>query len=95
MAVLKGSDEALRLSLASSRLSPYTTDFQTLQSGPKQHRGLFSQDGQRKRLQGQRPSGLAVWTDTDLKRDAVVVVGRPKGTLVGYFIVEQGWMNRL
>lgn len=90
-AVLKGSDEALCVSLTSSWLSPHTKDFQTLQSGSKQHRGFFSQDDQRKRLQGQRPRGLAVWTDTDLKRDAVV--GRPESTLVEYLNIKHGWKN--
>lgn len=66
-APLKDSDEALCLSLASSRLSPHTKDFQTLQSESEQHRGVFSQDEQRERLQGQRPRRLAVWTDKDLK----------------------------
>lgn len=55
----------------------HTKDFQTLQSESKQHGGLVSQDGQRKRLQGQRPCRLAVWTDKDLKR-VLVAVGRPE-----------------
>lgn len=82
--VLKGSDEAFCLSLTSSRVSPHAKDFQALQSESEQHRGFFSQDGQRKRLQGQRPRGLAVWTDKDLNRH--FDVGGPEGTLVDYLI---------
>lgn len=71
-AALKGSDEAFCLSLTPSRVSPHTKDFWSFQSEYKQHRGFFSENGQRTRLQGQRPHGLAVWTDKDLKRDFVV-----------------------
>lgn len=67
-AVLKGSDEALCVGLSSSWVSPRSKDFQSFQSESEQHRGFFSQNGQRTRLQGQRPRRLAVWTDSDLKR---------------------------
>lgn len=83
-AVLKGSDEAVCFSFAPSRLSPHTKDFQSFQSGSKQHRGFISEDGQRTREQGQRPHGLAVWPNKDLKRDAVV---RPVDKLVEFLII--------
>uniref|UniRef100_A0A146R648 Uncharacterized protein n=1 Tax=Fundulus heteroclitus TaxID=8078 RepID=A0A146R648_FUNHE len=63
------------------RVSANTEDFQGLQSKHTQLRGVFPQDEQRTGLQGQRPHGLALWTDKNLKRDSVVV-GRHVGTLM-------------